>query len=168
MSSEGIPSLVNSVAVSSDNRHVVSGSEDNTVRIWNVLTGEEEHILRGHSEVYSVAVSPDNHHIVSGSWDNTVRIWNVSTSDEGLPLVISFVFSSDNCQVMSGLQVNTIPIGEVFLSSMVTSIALLAQGDNITSIPVIQRFVSGESLPLGVLLGAICRGLSCGTHHAYS
>jgi WD40 repeat protein len=61
---------VSSVAVSPDNRHIVSGSWDKTVRIWNMLTGEEEHVLRGHSDggVYSVTVSPDNRHVVSGSW----------------------------------------------------------------------------------------------------
>ena len=36
---------VNSVAVSPDNRHIVSGSSDTAVRIWNASTGEEEHVL---------------------------------------------------------------------------------------------------------------------------
>jgi hypothetical protein len=62
---------------------------------------------------------------------------------------------------MLGLQVNTIPIGEFFLSSMVNSITHLIQGDNdTTSIPVIQRLVSGESLHLGVLLRAAWSGSS--------
>ena len=150
---------VRSVAASCDNGHIVSGSSDSTVRIWNMLTGEEEHVLRGHSgSVRSAVFSPDNRHIVSESWDNTVRIWNVSTSDEGLPLVISLVFSSDNCQVMSGPQGNAVPIGKIFFSSMVT--ALLPQGDNTACSPVMQRLVSGESLHLGVLLGAMRSGSS--------
>ncbi len=58
---------VKSVAVSLDNRHIVSGSEGNSVRIWDASRGEEEHVLRGHS---GSAVSPDSH-IISGSDDNT-------------------------------------------------------------------------------------------------
>ena len=37
---------------------VVSGSYDNTVRIWNVKTGEEVKVLNGHlNGVYSIALS---------------------------------------------------------------------------------------------------------------
>ena len=41
---------VRSVAVLPDGR-VVSGSEDNTVRIWNPSSGECERVLEGHSSV---------------------------------------------------------------------------------------------------------------------
>ena len=30
---------------------IVSGSEDNTIRIWNVDTGETVHVLEGHTDV---------------------------------------------------------------------------------------------------------------------
>jgi hypothetical protein len=84
----------------------------------------------------------------------------VITGEEEPPSVISFAFSPDNCRVLSGPQAETNQIGDNFLSSMVTSIALLAQGDNITSIPVIQRLVSGESIDLDDILQAIRNGLS--------
>ena len=117
--------------------------------------------IRGHSDVVnSVAVSPDNRHIVSGSWDNTIRIWNVLTGKEEPPLVISFVVCSDNCHAMSGSQVNAISVTANFLSTMVISIAHFAQGDNIMSIPVIEKLVSGESLQLELLLQALSNGLS--------
>ena len=153
--------ITDAVVVSPDNNHVVSGSEDATVRIWNTTTGEEEHVLQGHSApVHSVAVSPDNCHVVSGSFDNTVRIWNASTGEEEPPFVISFVVSSDNFHVMSGPQPNAIPVEKKILSSMVLSIAHFAQGDNIMSIPVIQKLASGESLQLDILLQALSNGLS--------
>ena len=45
-----------SVAWSADGRRVVSGSDDNTIRIWDVETGVEEKRLKGHSDdVLSVA-----------------------------------------------------------------------------------------------------------------
>ena len=71
---------MNSVVFSPDGSHVVSGSGDNTVRIWNAATGESEAELKGHSSwVNSVVFSPDGSRVVSGSDDNTVRIWNIST-----------------------------------------------------------------------------------------
>jgi len=147
---------VKSVTVSPDNCHVVSGSWDSTVRIWNISTGKQEQVLRGHSDsVHSVAVSSDNHHVMSGSRDNTLRLWTVLTGEGEPPLVISFVVSSDKCYVMSGPQLNAIPVKEMFLCSMLISIARFAQGVNIMSIPVIQQLVSGETLPLDILLQAL-------------
>ncbi|KAF8236925.1 hypothetical protein L208DRAFT_575613 [Tricholoma matsutake] len=73
---------VRTVVFSPDGSRVVSGSDDNTVRIWNVATGESEAELKGHSgSVYSVVFSPDGSRVVSGSFDNTVRIWNVATGE---------------------------------------------------------------------------------------
>ena len=75
-------SKVNSVAFSQDGRQVVSGSDDNAVRIWNAATGEVEAELKGHTDsVVSVAFAQDGSQVVSGSYDNTVRIWNAATGE---------------------------------------------------------------------------------------
>jgi WD40 repeat protein len=111
---------VRSVAFSPDGSHVVSGSEDRTVRIWNVVTGECEAELKGHSEcVKSVAFSPDGSHVVSGSFDRTMRIWNVVTGEceAELPAkgqrVNSVDFSPDGSHVASGSGDRTVRIWNV-------------------------------------------------------
>ncbi len=71
-----------SVAFSPDGTRVVSGSDDETVKIWSASTGEVEQTLQGHSDfVRSVAFSPDGTRVVSGSNDNTVKIWSASTGE---------------------------------------------------------------------------------------
>ncbi|KIJ58802.1 hypothetical protein HYDPIDRAFT_101954, partial [Hydnomerulius pinastri MD-312] len=67
-----------SVAYSPDGQHIISGSDDKTVRIWNASTGQlVTDPLQGHTaSIHSVAYSPDGQHIVSGSFDKTIRIWN--------------------------------------------------------------------------------------------
>jgi WD40 repeat protein len=53
---------------------MVSGSGDNTARIWDCDTGTPVHTLKGHTSwVLAVGWSPDDSRIATGSMDNTVR-----------------------------------------------------------------------------------------------
>ena len=73
---EGHSHYVWSVAYSPDGTKIVSGSYDNTIKIWDANTGACLQTLTGHSGgVESVAYSPDGTKIISGSWDRTVKIW---------------------------------------------------------------------------------------------
>jgi WD40 repeat protein len=77
----GHNSVVNSVAVL-PNGDIVTGSSDNTVKIWDLKTGNEIKTLIGHNgAIRSVAVLP-NGDIVTGSKDNTVKIWDIKTGNE--------------------------------------------------------------------------------------
>ncbi len=62
---------------------------DNTLKIWDVVTGTERATLTGHtSMVNGCAVSPDGTWIVSASDDTTVKIWDVATGTEQGELVL--------------------------------------------------------------------------------
>ncbi|MCA2938734.1 MAG: WD40 repeat domain-containing protein, partial [Microcystis sp. M113S1] len=75
---------VSSVNFSPDGKTLVSGSDDNTIKLWNVETGQEIRTLKGHdSPVSSVNFSPDGKTLVSGSADKTIKLWNLGT-DWGL------------------------------------------------------------------------------------
>ena len=66
---------MNGVGVSGDGSRIVSGSDDNTVRVWDAKGVGA--ILKGHtSKVLSVSFSGDGSRIVSGSVDRTVRVWD--------------------------------------------------------------------------------------------
>ncbi|KAI2470184.1 WD40 repeat-like protein [Annulohypoxylon bovei var. microspora] len=59
---------------------LVSGSYDNTVRVWRISTGETVHVLQGHSQkVYSVVLDVARNRCISGSMDSFVKIWDLET-----------------------------------------------------------------------------------------
>ena len=67
-----------SVVFSPDSKTLASGSNDHTVRLWDVGTGRMLHVCSGHKGfVRSVAWSPDGSMIASGSYDATTRLWQV-------------------------------------------------------------------------------------------
>ena len=68
---------MNSVSFSPDGTKIVSGSDDNSIRIWDTTSSTQIHQLDGHSDyLYSVSLSPDGTKIVSGSRDSSIRVWD--------------------------------------------------------------------------------------------
>ncbi|MGH7484446.1 MAG: TIR domain-containing protein, partial [bacterium] len=66
---------VNSVAVSPDGTWAASGSDDKTVKIWDLETGSRRAMLKGHSaQVSCVAITPDGRWIIC-SYANTICVW---------------------------------------------------------------------------------------------
>ena len=76
-------SSVSCVAITSDNKYIVSGGHESTVRIWNLLDKTQEAVLLGHwSSVSCVSITSDNKYIVSGDMGGSVRIWNLETKEQ--------------------------------------------------------------------------------------
>ena len=105
----GHSSMVNSVAFSPDGRYALSGSDDQTLKLWEVSSGREIRTFEGHTaSVLSVTFSPDGRYALSGSRDETLKQWEVSTGREIRTLkgnsmeVNSVAFSSDGKYALSG------------------------------------------------------------------
>ncbi|XP_039632319.1 coronin-7 [Polypterus senegalus] len=64
---------------------LASSSYDLTVRIWDIGTGREVKLLRGHKEqIFSLAWSPDGQHLATVSKDGKVRIFDPRKSVEAI------------------------------------------------------------------------------------
>src|SRR4051794_19332574 len=75
--------MFTSVAVSTDGRHIVTGSAAGAVTIWNLFDGKLLRKLTGHTEhITGIALSADGTTAVTSSTDRTVRCWSVATGEE--------------------------------------------------------------------------------------
>nr|VFK21584.1 MAG: WD domain-containing protein, G-beta repeat-containing protein [Candidatus Kentron sp. LPFa] len=62
-----------------DGRSILSGSENNILKLWNVASGEAIQIFYRHwDRISSVAFAPDGHSMVSGSENYTLKLWDAA------------------------------------------------------------------------------------------
>ena len=60
----------------------LTGSDDQTVKLWDVQTGGTVQTFSGHTDlVHSVSISVDSATIASGAFDGTIRVWSVQTGE---------------------------------------------------------------------------------------
>ena len=58
-------------------RELASGSWDDTIRIWDMDTGECTRLLKGHTwGVFSLLTLPDSR-LLSGSYDGSIKVWSL-------------------------------------------------------------------------------------------
>ena len=107
------------IAVSPREDLVISASQDNTLRIWDIKNGECLAILKGHKKPVScIDISPNQRFMVSGSQDNSVRLWELETGRcihamEGHDYWVEHVkFSPDGRRVISGSRDTNLRIWE--------------------------------------------------------
>lgn len=74
----GSKDSIYSLAMNPSGTVIVSGSTENTLRVWDPRTCNKMTKLRGHTEnVKALAVSSDGTQVVSGSSDGTIKLWNL-------------------------------------------------------------------------------------------
>ena len=77
---EGHEGRINDATFSPDNTILATASEDETIILWDIDSGNILHRLEGHTgAVNDIEFTPDGTQLLSGSDDNTAILWNVST-----------------------------------------------------------------------------------------
>lgn len=128
---------VYTVAFSPDGSYALSGSGDQTIKLWEVATGRSLRSFEDHRDrVNTIALSPDGNYALSGSSDQTIKLWQVATGSclrtfrDHTDAVHAVVFSPDGQFALSGSMDSTLKFWEVATGRCLRSFAGHTDGVN--------------------------------------
>jgi serine/threonine-protein kinase len=117
---------VECVAIAPDGRRVLFSGYDDTVRLWDLATGQEVRRFVGHKGlVHGLAFLPDGSRVVTGGRDGTVRLWDVETGKEVRQFpehegaVLGLALSPDGKRLLTGGQDKTLRLCDVATGKMI-------------------------------------------------
>jgi WD40 repeat protein len=124
---KGHSGWVTGIAFSADGHRLASGSSDQTVKLWDVSTGQETSTVASKiKEVQALAFSRDGHWLAAENSINTVTLWDATTGREvrrfpsnkplrvlGTSWVYSIAFSPDGRWLASGVDDKTVRLWDV-------------------------------------------------------
>lgn len=102
---EGHLEPITYLTFSLDNQYVISSSFDNSIKIWDIITGKEINSLKHTSYITHIVCSPNNKYIISITRDRNINIWDfksgnliksISTNNE----IISSICVSPNKNIL--------------------------------------------------------------------
>lgn len=104
---EGHTDAISMAVFSKSGNLLLTGSDDNTARLWNTNTGDQITILAGHlSNIYSIAISPDETKVLTGA-DGEARLWRISEESQQMSIhnsseISAMALSPDGKNVLIG------------------------------------------------------------------
>jgi len=130
--------------------NIASASWDQTLKVWDALTGEERRTLRGHTDrVRGCAISPAGDYIASASWDQTLKVWDAHTGEERRTLrghtsgVMGCAISPAGDYIASASDDNTLKVWDartgaclstLYVNGRLHACALHPDGDHIVAV----------------------------------
>jgi WD40 repeat protein len=154
---------INAVAVSPDNRYIVTGGDDGIARFWDIDRGIMLRYLEHSQGIYTITISPNGRHMLCGSKKapasdapGMVWIWDFELGVELKALeghkgnVTALAMTADSRYILSGGQ-----DGIVHLWDLETGTLLKTMTGHKTSIVMIHVTADGQHVITGSTDGTI-------------
>ncbi|MFB2969419.1 WD40 repeat domain-containing protein [Aerosakkonema sp. BLCC-F183] len=111
----GHEDAIGAIAISPDGENMATGSQDKTIKIWDLQTGKLIYNISNSlvwgthtATVFYLSYSPDGQTLISGGADGTVKLWNLRNRDKPRTFKIP---------LMGGLSIATSPNGEIIAAA---------------------------------------------------
>ena len=108
---KGHTSFVRSATFSFDGAYIYSGSDDTTIRVWNVASGKCIKELKGHTNrISSICLNSSGNTLISGSDDTCLIVWDLRAPSSTLKIggefqhnggVSNIVYSKNDRKIIS-------------------------------------------------------------------
>ncbi len=128
---------VNCVAISGQKRMFASGSDDQTIHLWDLDQGEQICTFSSPAAIRSVAISPDGNVLASGSDRPSILVWQLDTRELLHTLeghsgdVRAVAFSPDGKTLVSGSGDDTLKRWDLETGKCLHTIEVRSRGANL-------------------------------------
>ncbi len=116
----GHSASVTACVVTPDGRHLISASEDGSLKVWDLESGRALATLEGHSYgVTACAMTPDGQRVISASEDETLKVWDLKSARTLVTLqghsgpVFACAVTPDGRCVVSASEDNTLKVWDL-------------------------------------------------------
>ena len=93
---EGHTEFITALAVTPDDRYVVSGARDDTLRIWDLKHNNHLKILNDAGQITAIAVIPEGDYALTTT-KTSIKIWNLKTK------ALQKTFDNLDCQIVTAI-----------------------------------------------------------------
>ena len=91
-----------------DSLKLVSGSNDNTIKIWHMAKSECLHTLKMDAHVHCLVLMANRKQLAAGYWDNTIKVWDLVTGEcvkilrSHTSYILSLAYNASTRELVSG------------------------------------------------------------------
>ena len=139
---------VNSIAISSDNRFIVSGFEDKELGYWNIDDGSFTKFPMEHiSSVDGVIITPDGKMVISESIDEkTIRFWDIELRKclkvlDSEPILFSSISLSNDGKLLASKMIRNIIVRNIPSGDLVQTLECISGTGVIDSVTDEQKYI---------------------------
>ena len=145
---------VEAIAMSPDGSTLISGSSDDTIKVWNLTNGQLQRTLVGHTHtVTALAISLNGQIIASGSYDGTIKLWDLDTGEvrhtletyyeEARKQIACLVFSPDGQILYSGSHGGSTYYWDANTGKMLGNLGQMSLGSQLLAMSADGRTLAG-------------------------
>jgi len=145
----GHTGIVWGVAFSPDGNRLATVSEDNTAKVWDLISGRELLALSGHTGgIEGVAFSPDGKRLATASQDKTAKVWDAHSGKQLYTLtdhkgsVVGVAFSLDGKFVATASKDKTAKLWDADAGKLLRTLSLDAVATHIAFSPESKRLAT--------------------------